>query len=272
MKMAANMPNNHAVSELFDLSGRVALITGASGYLGSAMASALAEAGATVACASRHQARADTAANKLPTGPGQEHFGVVLDQLDEGSINLGFQAVIERSGTVDVVVNNGQHGPANDLTDVTTEQFKAQLANAAGYFHLSRLARDHVVQRGGAASIIMIGSMYGMVGSYPDVYDGVCSASPVAYHALKGGVIHMTRHLAVYWAKDQVRVNCLSPGAFPNPTKVPGGLVDRLTPKCPMGRMGQPHELKGAVVFLASDASSYMTGQNVVIDGGWTAW
>ncbi len=266
------MTNKYTVSELFDLSGRVALITGASGFLGAAMANALAEAGATVACASRDQTRADAAAQSLSTQQGQRHFGVVIDQLDESSTTVGFQAVIDRAGTIDVLVNNGQHGPANDLTDVTTEQFKAQLANAAGYFHLARLVRDHAVEQADAANIIMIGSMYGIVGSYPDAYEGVCSASPVAYHALKGGVIHMTRHLAVYWAKDRVRVNCLSPGAFPNPAKVPAGLVDRLTPKCPLARMGQPHELKGAVVFLASDASSYMTGQNVVIDGGWTAW
>jgi len=250
----------------------VALITGASGYLGSAMASALAEAGATVACASRDQTRADAAAKELPNEQGQRHFGVVLDQLDEGSADSGFQSVVDRAGAVDVLVNNGQHGPANDWTDVTTEQFNSQLANATGYFHLARLVRDHVAKRRCPASIIMIGSMYGIVGSYPDAYDGICAASPVAYHALKGGVIHMTRHLGVYWAKDGVRVNCLSPGPFPNPQKVPDGLVDRLTPKCPMGRMGLPHELKGAVVFLASDASSYMTGQNVVIDGGWTAW
>lgn len=266
------MTNKYAVSELFDLSGRIALITGASGYLGSAMASALAEAGATVACASRDQTRADAAAKQLPSDQGHEHFGVVLDQLDEGSIGSGFQSVIERAGAVDILVNNGQSGPPNDWTDVTTEQFNGQLANAAGYFHLARLVRDHAVKRNSSANIIMIGSMYGIVASYPEAYDGVCSASPVAYHALKGGVIHMTRHLAVYWAKDRVRVNCLSPGAFPNPAKVPEGLVDRLTPKCPMARMGLPHELKGAVAFLASEASSYMTGQNLVIDGGWTAW
>ena len=266
------MSNEHSVRELFDLSGRTALITGASGYLGSAMATALAEAGATVACASRDQDRADAAARLLPTEQGQEHFGVVLDQLDENSCDKGFRSVLERVGEVHVLVNNGQHGPPNDLTDVTTEQFKAQLANAAGYFHLARLVRDQAAKHSAAANIVMIGSMYGVVGSYPDAYEGICSASPVAYHALKGGVIQMTRHLAAYWAKDRVRVNCLSPGAFPNPKKVPNGLVDRLTPKCPMARMGLPHELKGAVVFLASDASSYMTGQNLVIDGGWTAW
>lgn len=81
----------------------------------------------------------------------------------------------------------------------------------------------------------------------------------------------MARHLAVYWAKDRVRVNCLSPGPFPRDT-APVDMVERLSQKSPMGRMGQPHELKGAIVFLASDASSYMTGQNLIIDGGWTAW
>ena len=117
----------------------------------------------------------------------------------------------------------------------------------------------------------MLGSMYGLVGSYPDAYRDVCPPSPVAYHALKGGVVHLTRHLAVYWAGDRVRVNCLSPGPFPAPN-APAEMVRRLTEHSPMKRMGLPHELKGAVVFLASDASSYMTGQTLVIDGGWTAW
>jgi gluconate 5-dehydrogenase len=96
-------------------------------------------------------------------------------------------------------------------------------------------------------------------------------ASPVAYHTLKGGIIHLTRHLAIYWAADRVRVNCVSPGPFPSPKANPE-MVKRLCTHSPMGRMGLPHELKAAVVFLASDGSSYMTGQNLVIDGGWTAW
>jgi len=83
--------------------------------------------------------------------------------------------------------------------------------------------------------------------------------------------VHLTRHLAVYWAPDGVRVNCLSPGPFPHP-QAPPEMVERLKRKSPMGRMGAPHELKGAIVFLASDASSYVTGQNLIVDGGWTAW
>jgi gluconate 5-dehydrogenase len=168
-------------------------------------------------------------------------------------------------------VNNGHEGLAADWRTVTGEQFTRQLANATGYFLLARHLRDHAVGRSAPASVILLGSMYGQVGSYPDAYEGVCTASPVAYHVLKGGLIHMTRHLAVYWAKDRVRVNCLSPGPFP-PPRVSRALVERLETKSPMGRMGQPHELKGAVVFLASEASSYVTGHNLVVDGGWTAW
>ena len=115
----------------------------------------------------------------------------------------------------------------------------------------------------------MIGSMYGVVGSYPDAYAGIVPASPVAYHALKGGIVHMTRHLAVYWAKDLIRVNCLSPGPFPGPKASPE-MVARLEQKSPMGRMGRPDELKGAVVFLANnyddgDIVNVGTGEDIPI-------
>lgn len=192
--------------------------------------------------------------------------------MNEESLGRGFRQATARAGPIDVLVNNGHEAQGADWTDVSGEQFTRQLANATGYFQMARLVRDNAVARKAPASIIMLGSMYGLVGSYPDAYAGLCPASPVAYHVLKGGIVHMTRHLAVYWAKDRVRVNCLSPGPFPNLDKVPGALVQRLAAKCPMGRMGLPHELKGGLVFLASDASSYMTGQNLVIDGGWTAW
>jgi gluconate 5-dehydrogenase len=197
--------------------------------------------------------------------------GVALDQMLPETLPASFAEATRAIGPIDVLVNNGHEGLSADWTTVTAEQFTRQLANATGYFELARLVRDDAVKRSASANIIMLGSMYGLVGSYPDAYEGVSPASSVAYHALKGGIVQMTRHLAVYWAADQVRVNCLSPGPFPS-ASAPAELVARLEAKSPLGRMGRPHELKGAVLFLASDASSYVTGQNLVVDGGWTAW
>lgn len=259
------------VRQLFDLSGRVALVTGGTGHLGAAMCRALAEAGATVVVTSRDAARARDFARTLPQVGDARHLGAALDHMEPASMEAGFQQAVRATGAIDVLVNNGHEANAADLTNVAAAEFSRQLANATGYFLLSRLVRDHAVGRQAAASIILLGSMYGVVGSYPDAYAGVCGANPVAYQALKGGIIQMTRHLAVYWAPDRVRVNCLSPGPFPGPN-APAELVTRLKAKSPLGRMGRPAELKGAIVFLASDASSYMTGHNLIIDGGWTAW
>lgn len=261
--------NEATVQSLFDMTGRTALVTGASGHLGGALARALAEAGATVVAASRELSRAEYVASSLPGGG--PHYGVEINQLDEDSIRSGFAAAVEAAGAVDVVVNNGQQGHAMDLTDVTADAFNQDLRNATGYFLLARTLRDHVVSRSAPGCVVMIGSMYGVVGSYPDAYEDICTASPVQYHALKGGIIHMTRHLAVYWAKDNVRVNCLSPGPFPSDA-APAEMVERLKRKSPLGRMGRPDELKGPLLLLASDAGSYITGQNLLVDGGWTAW
>ncbi len=213
---------------LFDLTGRIALITGASGHLGSAFADALAEAGANVVCASRDLARARASAERLTTERGNRHFAVELDQTDEGSLNAGFDAAVDVAGAIDILVNNGHAGDAHDLTDVSAADFNKVLANATGYFLLARRLRDHAVGRGVSGSVVMIGSMYGVVGSYPDAYADVCPASPVSYHTLKGGVVHLTRHLAVYWAKDGIRVNCLSPGPFPS-EKAPAEMVESLS-------------------------------------------
>lgn len=259
------------IQDLFDLSGRVALVTGASGHLGGALARALAEAGARVVVGSRDRQRGEAVAAALGGSAAGDHFAVALDHMDEASVAVAVDDIRSRAGRIDVLVDNGHEPLGADWRTVTPEQFTRQLANATGYFSLARHVRDLAVAGDLSASIILIGSMYGVVGSYPHVYEGVGPASPAAYHALKGAVVQLTRNLAVSWARDRVRVNCLSPGPFPSPAAAPE-LVQRLEAKSPFGRMGQPHELKGAVVFLASDASSYVTGQNLLVDGGWTAW
>lgn len=259
------------VRQLFDLTGRVALITGASGYLGFSMACALAEAGCRVVVASRSRKTAAETAAKLGGTQAGRHLSVAIDHMSERSIRAGFSSALRQAGQMDILVNDGHEVLAADWTSVTGRQFTRQLANATGYFLLARLVRDQAVRRKSPASIILLGSMYGQVASYPEVYDGIGPANPAAYQVVKGGIIQLTRHLAVYWGGDGVRVNCLSPGPFPSP-RAPRKLVKRLEQKSPMKRMGRPSELKGAVVFLASDASSYLTGQNIVVDGGWTAW
>ncbi len=259
------------VKKLFDLTGKTALFTGGTGYLGPAMAQALAEAGCRVIVTSREDETAQWAVSALPSIGWAEHAGVALNHMSEESLENGFGQAMALAGQIDILVNNANEAVAKDWRNVTAEEFERQLRNATGYFSLARRFHEQVVRRGGQGSVILLGSMYGMVGSYPDVYEGIQPISPVGYHALKGGILQMTRHLAVCWAKDGIRVNSLSPGPFPGPEVSPT-LIERLEVRCPMGRMGQPEELKGAIVFLASDASSYMTGQNLVIDGGWTAW
>ncbi|SVD77482.1 uncharacterized protein METZ01_LOCUS430336, partial [marine metagenome] len=183
------------IQELFDLSGKVALVTGGTGYLGTAFSHALAEAGASVVISSRDEARGRDAASKLPAPGGASHHAVQLDQMDSGALRNGFEAAVQAAGHVDVLVNNGLDAQGKDLTEVSFEEFAQHQANNAGHFELAKLQHDHAVQRGAEASVINIGSLYGQVGSYPDAYEGICSASSVAYHALKGGTIHMTRHL-----------------------------------------------------------------------------
>jgi NAD(P)-dependent dehydrogenase (short-subunit alcohol dehydrogenase family) len=259
------------VQQLFDLTGRSVLVTGAAGYLGRAISAAMAEAGATVVVSSRDRKRAEDAAAELPTVNGTKHIGVQLDHKDEASLQSGFAAAVERTGGLDVLFDNGQGGTIDDWANITADGFNEQLSNATGYFLLARLMRDHAVEQKKPASVVLIGSMYGVVASYPEAYEGLVPASSVGYHALKGGIIHMARHLAVYWAADNVRVNCLSPGPFPS-ERANAEMVERLKHKSPMNRMGLPHELKGPALLLASDAGSYITGQNLLVDGGWTAW
>jgi len=264
-------PREPTIQNLFDLTGRTALVTGGTGWLGGAFSRGLAEAGAAVVISSRDEARAKAAAAKLPVHGGAAHHGVQLDHTDPESLEAGFNAAVQIAGKIDILVNNGLEGIGHDLTDCTFEEFTRQQFNTAGYFFLARALRNHVVDRAGRGNVIMIGSMYGQVGSYPDAYEGASVASPVAYHAHKGGTIQMTRHLAAYYAKDDIRVNCLSPGPFPS-DKAPRVVVERLCKKLPMKRMGKPFELKGALLLLASDAGSFMTGQNINVDGGWMAW
>ena len=265
-------PDERSIQDLFDLSGRVAIVTGASGWLGSAMSRALAEAGARVVVTSRN---GEQAAAFAATLAGDGHLGLAFSQDDTDSIPAFVAEVVDRAGQVDILVNNAYGSTAPDIDNATAEDFdRAYHTGVTAYFLLAREVVFHLRKRGAPGSIINIGSMYGVVASYPDAYVDLPVNSPPNYHGLKGGIVHLTRHLAAYWAGDGVRVNAISPGPFPSPRvkeSMPD-FIERLNTKTPMGRMGLPQELKGVTVLLASDAGSYITGQNILVDGGWTAW
>jgi gluconate 5-dehydrogenase len=260
------------IQDLFNLQGKVALLTGAAGWLGSAMSRALAEAGATLAVTSREGERAAAFAATLP---GSGHIGLGFDQGATGSIPGVVEEVLLQLGRIDILVNNAYGGAAPSIENATAEDFdRAYHTGVTAYFLLARQVAGHLRSRNAPGSIINIASMYGVVASYPDAYTGLPVNSPPNYHGLKGGLVHLTRHLAVYWARDNIRVNAISPGPFPT-AKTQSSLpefIQRLDQKVPMGRMGRPEELKGLVVLLASEAGSYITGQNILVDGGWTAW
>jgi NAD(P)-dependent dehydrogenase (short-subunit alcohol dehydrogenase family) len=266
------MTEERNVQELLSLQGRVAIVTGAAGWLGSAMSRALAEAGATLVVTSRDGEQAQVFADSLP---GSGHLGMAFEQAQTETIPAFIEEVVARLGRVDVLVNNAYGGTAPDIDNATAEDFdNAFHTGVTAYFLLAREVVHHLRQRKAAGSIINIASMYGVVASYPSAYEDLPVNSPPNYHALKGGVVHLTRHLAAYWAGDNVRVNAISPGPFPKPQtqeEMPE-FIERLSAKVPLGRMGRPEELKGLVVLLASDAGSYITGQNILVDGGWTAW
>lgn len=266
------MSQERTIQDLFNLQGKVAILTGATGWLGSAMSRALAEAGATVVVTSRDEAKVQAFAATLP---GSGHIGLGFDQGKTATIPAFVQQVLEKTGKIDILVNNAYGGTAPSIDNATAEDFdRAYHTGVTAYFLLARAVADHLRSRGAPGSIINISSMYGVVASYPDAYKGLATNSPPNYHGLKGGLIQLTRHLAAYWAKDNIRVNCIAPGPFPTDktqSRLPE-FIERLDQKVPMGRMGRPEELKGLVVLLASEAGSYITGQNLLVDGGWTAW
>jgi gluconate 5-dehydrogenase len=264
--------SERTIADLFSLRGRVAIVTGACGWLGSAMSRALAETGATLVVTSRDGEQAAHFAAGLP---GAGHVGIGFEQGETDTIPGFVAEVVRRLGRVDVLVNNAYGATAPGIDDATAEDFdRAYHVGVTAYFLLAREVMRHLRTREAPGSIINIASMYGVVASYPSAYEGLPVNSPPNYHGLKGAVVHLTRHLAAYWAPYNIRVNAISPGPFPKPETIAQlpEFIERLEQKVPLGRMGQPAELKGAVALLASDAGSFITGQNLLVDGGWTAW
>jgi NAD(P)-dependent dehydrogenase (short-subunit alcohol dehydrogenase family) len=256
------------VQELFDLTGRVAIVTGAGSGLGVVFAEALAEAGATVACTGRRLDRVECTAEKL-NATGHRAIAIEADVSDPAAVARMVEQTVDHFGRLDIIVNNAGTAAVGPPEDLSVEDLRRVIdVNLTGVFLCAQAAAREMIRSGRGGSIINIASILGAGASEP--------APATAYAASKGGVVNLTRDLAVHWAPANIRVNAIGPAYFPS--EMTAGILEspdvlrEIERRTPLSRIGQPEELKGPVVFFASDASSYVTGEILYVDGGWTAW
>jgi gluconate 5-dehydrogenase len=262
--MMSSDPAGHA-RQLFDLSGRVAVITGGSIGLGRQMAEGLAEMGANLVLCARKKERCEQAAAELKA-LGVTTLALACDVTSPASIQEVVSITAARFGRIDILINNAGTSWGAPVEEMRLEDWnKVMETNLTGTFLCSQaVGKVMIGQRRG--KIINIASIAGMAGSPPEL-------EAIGYSASKGGVITFTKDLARKWAKHGIRVNAIAPGWFP--THMSGAVIQRnkehLLQGIPLGRFGNERDLKGAAVFLASDASDFVTGQVLVVDGGQTA-
>jgi NAD(P)-dependent dehydrogenase (short-subunit alcohol dehydrogenase family) len=274
-------------SERFDLSGRVAIITGGAGMLGQQHAHAIAGAGGHVVLADVAGDAATGAAASIAAAHRVEALGLVVDITDKTAVEKMTRTVVDRFGRIDILINNAAmtvKGGGEKFRDYFApfEDYPLDLWEAAlrvsltgAFLCCQAVGRQMVGQ--GSGVILNIASDVGTISPDHRIYDGVTSPytglpfnTPASYATAKAGLINLTRYLATYWAPHNIRVNALSPGGvFADHDPL---FLRNLTDRIPLGRMARVDDYQGAVLFMVSDASAYMTGANLIVDGGRTAW
>jgi NAD(P)-dependent dehydrogenase (short-subunit alcohol dehydrogenase family) len=255
-----------SVRELFDLSGKAAIVTGGGSGIGRQMAEGLAEAGASLVLCARKAERCEQAAAELEQ-LGVRALGLGCDVRDPAQIDAVVRRTVDEFDGVDVLVNNAGTVWGAAPEDMPLDGWQKVIdVNLTGVFLFAQAVGRLMIERGGG-SIVNIASVSGLHGAPPEV------VNTVVYHATKGGVIAFTRDLAWKWARHGIRVNSIAPGWFPSGMSsfVLDSHGEELRKRIPLGRFGGPEDLKGAVVFLASPASAYVTGHTLVVDGGQSA-
>ncbi|MDW7656559.1 MAG: SDR family oxidoreductase [Bacillota bacterium] len=262
------------VQDLFNLSGKIAVVTGGYGLYGHSISEALAEAGAQVVIAARNEAKCRAVATKL-NARGLLATALPLDLADEHSICLLISEVIARFGRLDILVNNAVLRTApQDLDQLTVDEWqKQQAVNSTGLAVICREA-VLVMRRQQSGNIINIASIQGAVGPHFPVYGDTGMTSPAYYTYEKWGMVGLTKWMANRYGSDGIRVNCISPGGYIGDNAEDDGneFVRNYKKLTPLGRFADDDDIKGPVVFLASDAAKYITGHNLLLDGGWTSW
>lgn len=267
---------------LFDLTGRVALVTGGAGIIGRRVTRGLAEHGAAVVVADLDGTAAGEWARTLAGEFGVPTLGVAVDVSDPEAVAAMVESAVKAVGGIDILLNNAAT-KSRDMAAFFAPFEQASLevwreimsVNLDGVFLVAQAVGRHMVERGRGGSMIQTASIYGVVAPDQRIYEGSEYMghhinTPAVYAASKAGVIGLTRYLATYWAGAGIRVNTLTPGGVASGQN--RAFQENYAFRTPMGRMARADEMVGAVLYLASDASSYVTGQNLIVDGGWTAW
>lgn len=264
--------------ESFSVKGKVVIITGALGLLGSTYTKGFSQAGADVVIVDLNNDLCTGKAKETALKHGTQPLGIGCDITDKGQVKRMTQEVISQYGHIDVLINNAAIQPEHFFTpfeEYPVEDWdKVIKVDVTGMF-LCCQAVTKEMKREGKGSIINISSIYGVVAPDQRIYQGAIYQgrqinTPAVYSTSKGAVLSLTRYLASYLAKSGIRVNAVTPGGvYSGQNEI---FVKNYSERCPMGRMANPEEIFNAVYFLASDASSYITGHNLVVDGGWTIW
>lgn len=258
------------VNDLLSLEGQVALVTGGAGRVGRQLCLALCQAGATVVVASRDSRRRGDFVRELQYA-GHRAFDVELDVTSEESATKALAAVMDKAGRLDTLVNNAGIATNIGVEDLSVEEFdRIMKVNVTGAFICSKIFSRPMLRGRKGGSIINISSIYGVVAADQRIYGDSMRNSALPYAASKAAIIQISRYLAVYWAEYGIRANSISPGGVANNQEQ--DFVERYSYRVPLGKMVGPLDLMGAVVFFASDASAYITGQNLLVDGGLTTW
>jgi gluconate 5-dehydrogenase len=263
------------LSELFSLKGKSALIVGGAGLLGGEISHAFAELGAHVMIAGLHRDQSETFAAEIRQRfPGAKVDALDVDITSRDSIHAMMEQVAwQTDGGLDILVNSAWSGRKNTFESITDDDWNFDIEICLnGVFRTIKAAFPLLKNRAG--NILSIASMYGHVAPDYRMYDSEQFANPPSYGAAKAGVIQLTKYLASFLSPYGIRANCISPGPFPfeSTQQANREFIERLSAKNPLNRIGKSHELKGAAALLCSSAGSYITGQNICVDGGWAVW
>jgi NAD(P)-dependent dehydrogenase (short-subunit alcohol dehydrogenase family) len=251
---------------LFSCENKIAMVTGGGGLIGREIISGLREFGASVYAADIDR---EKAAGRLD----DKIKFLQLDITAEDSVNNAVDEVVGQSGRLDILVNCAYPRTTDwgaKFEDIKFASWKENVDNhLGGHFLICRAAAEQMKKQGGG-TMINLASIYGVTAPDFSIYEGTPMTMPAAYASIKSGIIALTKYIATYYGKYNVRANTVSPGGIFDGQ--PASFVESYSRKTPLGRMGRPDEIIGAVMYLASDASSYVTGENIMVDGGWTAW